>query len=449
MTSPERPAEHPPAAGTATAGPADPFAAIRNRGYLMLLLLAGIIGVPLSAAAWGFLQAVDHLQTVFYTDLPRGLGFHGVPMWWPLPLLAVSGALTAAAIVFLPGTAGHEPSEGLKSGGVPTPAMLPGILIAALASISLGAVVGPEAPLIALGSGLAALVVRRMKRADERAVRLVGAAGSFAAISTLFGSPLSGAFLLMETSGLGGIALDVALLPGLLAAGVGALIFIGLDSWTGLSTTALTIPDLPAVKQPNVGQFGWALAIGVAGALIGVLISRAARALQPHVAPRRLVLTPIIGLLVAGLAIAYAEGTGHSSSDVLFSGQSGMGPLIQNHAQYTVAALLLLLVYKSLGYALSLSAFRGGPVFPSLYLGAAGGLLVSHLPDLPFVAAVAMGIGAIGVAMLRLPLTAVLLATLLLGKDGLTVMPLVIVSVVTAYVVSIRLSPVPPKPAPS
>jgi hypothetical protein len=52
-----------------------------------------------------------------------------------------------------------------------------------------------------------------------------------------------------------------------------------------------------------------------------------------------------------------------------------------------------------------------------------------------------MGIGAMNVAMLRLPLTAVLLATLLLGKDGLTVMPLVIVTVVVAYVLVVRLSP--------
>jgi H+/Cl- antiporter ClcA len=54
-----------------------------------------------------------------------------------------------------------------------------------------------------------------------------------------------------------------------------------------------------------------------------------------------------------------------------------------------------------------------------------------------------MGVGAMCVAMLRLPMTSVLLATLLLGKEGLTVMPLVIVSVVVAYVVTLRLTPAP------
>jgi chloride channel protein, CIC family len=436
------------AAGPVRAAPADPLAALRSRGYLVLLVLAALLGVPLSAGAWGFLQAITRLQNAFYTGLPRGLGFHGTPIWWPLPLLAVSGALTALAVVYLPGTGGHEPSQGLHTGGVAAPAFLPSILVAALASIGLGAVVGPEAPLIALGGGVAALAVRRLRGADERAVKLVGAAGSFAAVSALFGSPLPGAFLLMEATGLGGATLDVVLVPGLLASGVGALVFIGLDSWTGLPSTALTIPDLPTVTQPDVAQFGWALAVGAAGAVLGVLISRAAHALQRRVARRRLVLTTAAGLLVAGLAVAYAEISGKQTADVLFSGQSGMGPLIDQRAQYTVGALILLLVCKGAAYALSLSAFRGGPVFPALYLGAAGGLLLSHLPGLPFVAGIAMGIGAMSVAMLRLPLTAVLLATLLLGKDGLTVMPLVIVAVVTAHVIAARLT-APPEPAPA
>lgn len=59
---------------------------------------------------------------------------------------------------------------------------------------------------------------------------------------------------------------------------------------------------------------------------------------------------------------------------------------------------------------------------------------VSPLPGLSLVPAVAMGIGAMCVVMLRLPLTAVLLAVVLLGTDGLVVTPLVIVAVVVAHV---------------
>jgi hypothetical protein len=149
----------------------------------------------------------------------------------------------------------------------------------------------------------------------------------------------------------------------------------------------------------------------------------------------------VAGLAVGGLAVAYAATTGGEASDVLFSGESAMGPLLQNSAGYSVGALLMLLACKALAYSLSLASFRGGPVFPAMFLGAAGGLAMSHLPGLPLVAGVAMGIGAMCVVMLKLPLTSVLLATLLLFADGLAVMPLVIVAVVVAHVVAARLGP--------
>jgi chloride channel protein, CIC family len=128
---------------------------------------------------------------------------------------------------------------------------------------------------------------------------------------------------------------------------------------------------------------------------------------------------------------------------VLFSGQSALGPLIAHSASYTVGALLLLIACKSLAYGVSLSSFRGGPTFPALFIGAAGGIALSHLPGLPLIDGVAMGIGAMSVVMLRLPLTSVLLASLLLASDGLAAMPLVIVAVVVAYVASARFTPTP------
>lgn len=64
-------------------------------------------------------------------------------------------------------------------------------------------------------------------RRPAQTTAVIAAAGSFASVSTLLGSPLLGAFLLMEASGLGGAVLGVVLVPGLLAAGIGSLIFIG------------------------------------------------------------------------------------------------------------------------------------------------------------------------------------------------------------------------------
>jgi hypothetical protein len=235
----------------------------------------------------------------------------------------------------------------------------------------------------------------------------------------------------------------MVLLPGLLAAGIGFLIVIGLDSLTGLGTFSLGIPRLPSFAHPTGAQFGWALVIGVAAAFLGLGLRWLALLLRPHVERRLALLTPVVGLVIAGLAIAYAEGTGKSTSDVLFSGQTALNPLIAHRASFTVGALLLLIACKGLAYSGALSSFRGGPTFPAMFIGAAGGIAMSHLPGLPLVPAVAMGIGAMTVAMLRLPLTSVLLATLLLASDGLAVMPLVIVTVVVAFVVSHRLTPTP------
>ena len=425
--------------------PSDPLALLRSRSYLALLVLAAIIGVPVSAAAYFFLALVSKLQGWIFTDLPHGLGFGSEPLWWPIPPLVLAGILVSLTIRYLPGRGGHSPADGFKAGaGAPSPAELPGIALAALATLSLGVVLGPEAPLIALGGGLGVCAVRLVKRdAPARTSAVVAAAGSFAAISTLLGSPLLGAFLLMEASGLAGAMLELVLVPGLLAAGVGSLVFLGLDSWTGLGTFSLAIPNLPHVGSPTGAELLWAVAIGVMAVPLGSAIRWLGLFLRPHVERRMLLATPVLGLAVAGLAIAFAAGTGKGSSEVLFSGQSALGPFISQSASFTVGALLLLLACKGLAYGVSLSGFRGGPTFPAMFLGAVGGVALSHLPGLPLVDGVAIGIGAMTVVMLRLPLTSVLLATLLLGSDGLAVTPLAIVAVVVAYVASARLTPAP------
>ena len=105
--------------------------------------------------------------------------------------LALAGVLVGLTLRYLPGTGGHSPADGFKAGeGPPTGIELPGIVLAALATLCLGVVLGPEGPLVALGAGLGALAVRLVKRdAPGRVQSVMAAAGSFAAISTLLGSP--------------------------------------------------------------------------------------------------------------------------------------------------------------------------------------------------------------------------------------------------------------------
>ena len=287
---------------------------LRSRSYLGLLVLAAIVGVLVSAVAYGFLALVDYLQKEIFTHLPHGLGYRAEPVWWPLPVLLFGGLMAGLAVRYLPGRGGPSPAGRFRLHGAPAPAQLPGVILAALATLVFGAVLGPEMPLILVGGGLAALSVRLARReVPDQARTVIAAAGSFAAISTLLGSPLTGAFLLMEASGLGGPLLGLVLVPGLLAAGVGSLIFTGLDAWTGLGTFSLAIPGLPHFGHPDIAEFGWAVVVGVAAALVGPAISWLAQRLEGYAIRWPLIVTPLAGLTVAALAIAYAEATGKES----------------------------------------------------------------------------------------------------------------------------------------
>src|SRR4051794_17867191 len=302
--------------------PADPVTLLRSRAYVQLLVIAAVLGVPISAVAYGFLVLSTQMQHWLFTDLPDGLGFHGAPAWWPAPLLVVGGLLVGLVVRYFPGRGGGSPLDGVPlGGGPPQPLPLLGIPLAALAGLGFGAVVGPEAPLVAIGGGLAAATVRLARRgAPAQTLAVVAAAGSFAAISALLGSPLSGAFLLMEAAGIGGAMLRPILLPGLVASGVGTLVFIGLDAWTGLGTFTLALPDLPAFARPDVAQFAWALAIGVAAAVVVALIRRLATPLRPLVERRVLLAPPPVGPAAARPAICSAGAPRHDASHVPFSG---------------------------------------------------------------------------------------------------------------------------------
>jgi H+/Cl- antiporter ClcA len=194
----------------------------------------------------------------------------------------------------------------------------------------------------------------------------------------------------------------------------------------------------------------WALAMGVAGALLGWVIRWVGLSLRPTVHLNRVLVTSALGLVIGLTAMAYQLISGHSFTQVLFSGQDALPELVEHAADYSAAVLVLLIVCKAFVYGVSLSAFRGGPVFPSMFIGAALGIAASGLPGMDLAPAIGMGIGAMCAAMLRLPLTSTLLATLLMGADGVAVTPQVVVAVAVAFVITNVLpAPGPKEPEPA
>src|SRR4051794_35788488 len=127
--------------------PADPVTLLRSRAYVQLLVIAAVLGVPISAVAYGFLVLSTQMQHFLFTDLPDGLGFHGAPAWWPAPLLVVGGLLVGLVVRYFPGRGGGSPLHGFHpGGGPPAPPPLLGIPPAAPPGVRLGAGGGPGAP---------------------------------------------------------------------------------------------------------------------------------------------------------------------------------------------------------------------------------------------------------------------------------------------------------------
>jgi H+/Cl- antiporter ClcA len=415
--------------------PVDPKATVRTAGYRRLLVLAAVVGFLVSLAAWAFLTLVPWIQDRVYITIPHALGFSEAPWWWPLPVLATAGLISAFAIVRLPGHGGRVPAEGFAP-GVTSPVDLPGILLAGLAALGLGLVLGPSMPVIALGSGLAVFAVRKAKSdAPDNVVMVMSAAGSFASLAMVFSSPVISAVILIEAAGLGGATLPLILLPGLLAAGIGSLVYLGMGHLTGLSTSAYAIKPLalPPMPQLTVVHFGWTLAVATLAAVVTFAIVWLARRVAVRVPSKPFLLLPIAGLIVAGLAITFAQ-LGHQTPyAVLFSGSRALIPVVQQAETLSVATLGLLYACKGLAWAVSMGSFRGGPVFPAIFVGMVGGLLASHLPGFPEGAAIATVMAATIAAALRLPLAAVVIALLLTSSAGAEVTPLIIVAVVVSY----------------
>lgn len=419
----------------------DPLAILRSKSFVALLVFAAVVGIVVSFVAWAFLEVVHYTQRWLFTDLPDGFGWDSVPSWWYLAVLGFTGFPVAFAVVRLPGSGGHVPANGLQMGST-EPNMIAGVMLAAWATLSFGLVLGPEAPLIALGGGLAAYTVRLVKRdAQPQQVTVLAAAGSLAAISVIFGSPIVSAVLVIEAAGLGGATLPLILVPGLIAAGFGSLVFLGMSHWSGLDTSAYSLVPLALAPFNGVTweEIGWAIVLGLAGACVAFVIVGVGVRVSRLALSTPFVVIPVAGLMVATAAILFEQTTDHGADQVLFSGQDALPGLVSGAGTWSVGALLMVMLCKGLAWGVSMGAFRGGPTFPAIYLGAAGGIAASHLPGLSMTAGVAVGIGVGVVTVLKLPLSAIIIATALTASAGLAVGPLIILGVVAAYLGTLAL----------
>ena len=315
---------------------------LRSRNFVVVLVFAAVVGLFVSFASWGFLELVHQIQLAVFSDLPDALGFDTVPTWWPIPVLVLAGLPVAFAIVKLPGNGGHIPADGLHVGST-QPAEVPGVALAALATLGLGLVLGPEAPLIALGGGLAIFAVKLAKRdAPPQLLMVLAAAGSFAAISVIFGSPIVAAVLVIEASGLGGATLPLILHPGTDRGGrrlAGVHRHGELDRVEHRARTRSNPCSSRTSRTRPGSRSGGPSRSGFAGALLTFVIKRLGLAGAKVVPRQPWVLIPAAGLVVALLAILFAETTTHGANEVLFSGQEALPGLVDQAGAWSLGAL--------------------------------------------------------------------------------------------------------------
>ncbi len=407
--------------------------------YVRTLVLAALLGVPVAFAAVLFQTAIHDVIHFVWEVIPDELGW-SEPSWWYVVLVPGLAGLLVAAAVRLPGHGGHSPLEGLGADPI-APIALASILPAALATLGLGLVLGPEAPLIALGLGVGALAVRLIRLEGTQA-QLLAFAGAFAAVAALFGGPLIAAFLLFEVTAASGKIpaqqIGRALLPGFVAAGTGALVFTGVAGWAGLHQANLSLPSVPPYESVRVTDIAWCLLVAAIVSVVVVALRHLAHgiAAQSSLGPVGLLI--VAGLAVGALAVVFRASTDRPVDLILFSGQTELPAVI---AEGSAGVLVLLVLAKGLAYALSLGAgFRGGPVFPAIAIGVATAMVAADVfPGLHTTPAVATGIAAGTTAALRVPFTAVLLVTLLVGPSAFDVAPIAVLAAATGWLVATML----------
>ncbi len=411
------------------------------------VLLGALLGIPVSLAAFAFSVAAAKLGTWLWETLPEHFGHDEIPLWWPFLVLPVAGLVVGLVVRSMPGHGGHLPADGM--GVAPTePSHVPGVALAALASLAAAAVVGPEGPLLAIGSGIGVLAHRRFGNStDPTTVAVVSIAAQTAAVAAIFGSPVVALILVVEMVALTGVVpMTAVLLPAMASGGTAALMFSGLGRIDGIDMGGLAVGDIAGAARPDVADLLWCLPVAVLVAALMAQIRPIGKRIAPRVTANVVPMSVVAGALVAASATLYAALTDRSLYEVLSSGHELLGEVITEPTSFATGALIALILLKAAAYIVSMTAFRGGLIFPALLLGAALGVVLGHLPGLGALPAIAIAMTAATVVSCSLPITSVVLVALILGASFEGMAPLILLSAVVAMIAS-RIVPTLATPA--
>ncbi|AYA12824.1 ion channel protein [Enterobacter roggenkampii] len=357
----------------------------RARTMLLLAIPALIIGVVSSLVLIVVMKVASVLQTLLWNALPAGLGVTADSPAWIVGMLTLTGIAVGLVIRFSPGHAGPDPALEPLIGAPVAPSALPGLIIALIIGLAGGVSLGPEHPIMAVNIGLAVFLGSRiLPRVGALDWTILASAGT---IGALFGTPVAAALIFSQTlSSNNDVPLWDKLFAPLMAAAAGAL------------TTSLFSHPHFSLSLPHYGQMQIAdIFSGAIVAAIAIALGMVAVWCLPrlHRLMHRLK-HPVLILGAGGLILGILGTIGGPVT--LFKGLDEMQQLAFSQV-FSVSDYLLFAVIKLAALVVAAACgFRGGRIFPAVFVGVALGLMLhEHVDAVP--AAITVSCSILGLVL--------------------------------------------------
>lgn len=356
----------------------------RARTMLVLSVPALIIGVFSSLILILVMKVASILQSFLWITLPVHFGMDINSPVWILLTLTLTGVAVGLVIRYMPGHAGPDPAtEPLI--GAPVPVMaLPGLILALILGLSGGVSLGPEHPIMAVNIALAvAIGARLLPRVGALDWTILAAAGT---IGALFGTPLAAALIFSQTlNGSNDVPIWDRLFAPLMAAAAGAL-----------TTGFFFDPDFSLPVEQYAELHVVDIFSGAVVAAIAIALGMVAVWCLPHA--HRLIHKlkhPVLVLGAGGFLLGLLGLVGGEVT--LFKGLDEMRQL--GTANYAVGTLLMFAMVKLAALVVaSACGFRGGRIFPVVFVGVALGMMLhQHVEAVP--AAITISCAILGLVL--------------------------------------------------
>ena len=357
----------------------------RARTMLLLAIPALIIGIVSSLVLIVVMKVASVVQTMLWTALPAQMGINVDSPAWIIMMLTLTGVAVGLVIRFSPGHAGPDPALEPLIGAPVAPAALPGLIIALIIGLAGGVSLGPEHPIMAVNIGLAVYLGSRiLPRVGALDWTILASAGT---IGALFGTPVAAALIFSQTlSSNNDVPLWDKLFAPLMAAAAGAL------------TTSLFFNPHFSLSLPHYGQmqiadiFSGAVVVAIAIAL-GMIAVWCLPRLHRQVHKLK---HPVLILGVGGLMLGILGAIGGKVT--LFKGLDEMQQLAFSQV-FSVSDYLLFALIKLAALVVAAACgFRGGRIFPAVFVGVALGLMLhEHVDAVP--AAITVSCSILGLVL--------------------------------------------------